>query len=471
MEKSILLIENDEYTTAKLEEYLGAFGFHLNATKNGQFALSILRSQRPDLILISDGVNDIAITAFLDRKRKMVGVEDIPTIVLTNKTQTEHIKSLIHYGARDTLSRPVILERLKKKIFQQLHIPEKTEDRHLTTEVFIREGIIIVELGGSIVNDELVSLKYRILDTARTDQTIKKRFYIIIYKLEEAHISQSYFDKLFDFISYYPRLPHNNVKILTSDPKIIGLIKNSGRASKFEIVNNYIEGLNKLKSLYLVNEENEVLVEFLKPNTALFKNVYDKKGTLIKEEGKSFSPDEIRHLLSKGIKKLYYTRKAKVGNDKQILENEDVDVVMDYIKVSGIVVPKELTDSSLVHESIKQHGINILIVNSNQDELNTLNKFFTSKGFITTGVTSSRSALENIRRIPYKYVIIDLDLDKGNGLNLVKTLKLSPNAKESNFIITGKFVKSESVEHAIQLGVQGFLKSPFDPEKLSKIIK
>lgn len=470
MGQIILLIDNDEYSTTKIEEYLDLFGFQITSTKNGQFGLSTLRSQKPDIILLSDGVTDIDIPAFLERKKKMMGVEDIPVIIFTKKTQLDYIKLLIQSGAKDTLTRPIVLERLQKKIFQHLHIPEKSGKQHLTTEVFIREGIIIIEIGGFLNHEEIIALKYRILDTARTDQTIRKRFYFILYNLEEENFSQILFNKLFAFISSFPRLPESNVKILTSNEIIMRMIKNSPVASKFEIVDNYIDGLNKLKSLYLVNEDNEVLVDFLKPNIALFKSVYDQKGILVKEEGSSFSSEEIQQLLRRGIKKLYYTRKAKVGSDKQILESEDVDVVMDSIKVSGIVVPQELTDLSVVDESKKQHGVHILIVNGNQKDLQVLKNFFAEKGFITSQANTSKDAIKYISTKSYEYIIIDIDLDNGNGLNLVKTLKLNPHTKQSNFIITGQIVTNESVEQAIHLGVRGFLKSPFDPAKLSKII-
>jgi|GEM_PF-1888073 len=471
MEKNILLVDNNEYSLAKIEEYLKIFGFQVNSTKNGQYGLSTLRSQRPDLILISDTITDIDIEAFLERKKRMLGEEDAPVIVFIGTMKIIDVKRLIKAGADDKLVRPVVLEKLKNKVFQYLNLTPPSSNKHLLTEVFIREGIIIVEIRGSLVNEEIVALKYRILDTARTDQTLKKRFYIIIYSLEEENISHILLAKLFDFVFHFPQLPPTNVKILTSDQRIIELLKKSKVASDFEIVDNYIEGLNKLKSLYLENQEGEVLVEFLKPNVALYKNVYDKKGALIKEEGKSFTAEELQNLLQRGVRKLYYTRKAKVDADRQILENEDVDVVMDSIMVTGIMIPEELMDLGAVKESKKRFSVNILIVNSNEQERNSIYDFFVKKGFSTIGCKSSKEALETVKSNAFDYVIVDLELEIGSGLNLVRGLKSNPNTKNAHYILTSKMVKKESVEQAMKLGVQGFLKSPFNPEKLSQIIK
>ena len=328
----------------------------------------------------------------------------------------------------------------------------------------------MVEIGGFLVKEEIVALKYRILDTARTDQTLRKRFYLIIYGLEDDSISQTLFDMLFDFVSHFPRLPQSNVKLLTSDQKVTDAIKRSGVASGFEIVDNYIDGLNKLKALYLENQEGEVLVEFLKPNVALYKNVYDRRGILVKEENKSFTAEEIAGLLRKGIKKLYYTRKARVGADKQILESEDVDVVMESINVGGIVVPETLVDPLITRESKGGILAQILIVNGNQEDRSLLEKFFSKKGFTVTVCGSAKDALASAQKSSFDSVIIDLDLDSGKGLDVLKSLKMSPKVKNANYILTGKTVNKESLEQAIRLGIRGFLKSPFNLQKLDQMI-
>lgn len=471
MEKNILIIDNDIYDAKKMEEYLNSMDFETTITKNGQFGLSSIRSKKPALILLSDRLIDISVEAFLERKSKMLGMEKIPVIVLSRSGNDQALKHFIKKGASDIITKPVVLERLRKKIFPLLKIPDISSEKHLVSEVFMRDGIIVIEIGGFLVPHEIMSMKYVILDTARTDQTLTKRFYIIIYSLDQENIPQEYFDKLFDFISHFPGLPKTNVKILTSDEKIKKMLKNGDITSEFEIVENYINGLNKLKSLYLSSGGGEILVEFLKPDILLYKNVYDNQGRLIKKEGKSFNQAELEKLLKMGIKKLYYTRTARVGEDKQISEDEDVDVVMDAIQVTGVVIPEDLTDLSLELKSNKKLLTNILIVNGSQQELNTLYAFFKEKGFPVEKATNSKEAIEISAKKNLHYILVDLNLDNGNGLNLVRSLKLQRTTKNASFILTGKNVTGAIVNKAIQLGVRGFLTSPFNPEKLSQMIK
>ncbi len=470
MDKLILIIENDKYTILKIDDYLKALGFKTLSAKSGELGLVTMRKESPDLIILSNELYDLDATAFLERKKQILD-NNILVIILSSSHKEKTVQSILKQGAKDYLLKPVILERLKDKLSHIMPIPTEAGKEHLMSEIFIRDGIIFAEIGGFLINHEIVSMKYRILDAARADHSIKKRFYIIIYNLEEEKPSQVYFDKLFDFTTFYPKLPKTNVKILTSNEKIKEMLKTSEVARDFEVVDNYVDGLNRLKALYLEEEGDEILVEFLKPNTVLYRDVYDQNGNLIKEKGKSFTQDEIQNLLNKRIKKLQYTRSVRIGDDRQIFENEDVDVVMDAVQVKGIVIPEELKDISIRHESKKRLSTNILIVNSNKQELNLLYNFFTEKGFPVKKAITVKKAYELSVEMSFNIVIIDTELEDGNGLDLVRTMKEKDTTKSAQFILTGKEVKEYMVKTAIELGVKGFLKSPFNKEKLDSIIK
>ncbi len=176
-------------------------------------------------------------------------------------------------------------------------------------------------------------------------------------------------------------------------------------------------------------------------------------------------------LVNKGVKKLFYTRAAKIGDDQQISADEDVDLVMDAIQVTGVVIPQDLTDLSREAKSGRQSLTNILISNNNPGELDTLCNFFSDRGFPVDRAVNSKEAIQQTAKNIYKYIIVDLDLDNGNGLNLVQSLKIQSSTKNTRFIVTGHNVTQDSVSKAAQLGVKGFLKSPLDPEQISKLIK
>jgi len=471
MEKHILVIDNDEYNLTKIGEYLNELGFETSLEKSGQTGLIFLRRHIPDLIIIKNELRDIDGVSFIERKDKMFTDSNIPAIILTSNQNKAQVSRLLKLNNTFCILSNAPLENIKKKIEEVLKIPRKTVDKHLISEIFIRDGIIVCEIGGTLVHHELISLKYRILDTAKLNHTIKKRFFIIIYSLEENSLNQISFDKIFDFYLFLPNLPKQNIKILTSNENVKALIKNSKIASNLEVFDSYIDGINKLKSLYLTKGENGILVEFIKSNTILYRDVYDNKGNLIKKKGNSFNQNEINDLLKRGVKKLFYMRKIRVEEDKQIVRDEDIDVVMDAINISGVMVPEEIKDINADRESKKQFSKNILIVNSDPYETDILFNFFHDKDFPVKKTKSAKEAFELIDENIFDFLIVDTELVDYDGLAFINTLNEKKTFKDTNFIITAKRVTKEMVKEAIKLKVKGILKNPFNLKILSKIIK
>jgi DNA-binding response OmpR family regulator len=467
MSKSILIVEKNDYVVLKIAEYLRTAGYETSRAKSSQLGIGAIRSSPPDLILLSNDLNDLDTQAFLERMRNMVGKGKIPVLLITKKNdnvakKVQHPDEII-----DTIQKPVALERLHLRISEFFQVPVTKDTRHLTSEVYIRDGVVIVELRGHLTQLELVSLKYRILDIALADKTLSKRFYIIIYDLEKDGLTQESFGKIFSFAAFFKDTPPDNFKVLTSSEHITQLIAQDPVASRFEIVDNYIEGLHKLKALYLKEGEEEIRVEFLQPDSVLFKDVYDAQGNRIKERGKSFAQQELNALRNRGVKSLYYTRKARVDTDRQINADEDVDVVLDAIHLTGVMIPEQLMD----YESKKLLKINILIVNSDKEELENLSSFFSSHGFPVKESSSIAEALKIATATMFDFMIVDLELKDGKGLDLVRAVQKLNTLKSCSFIITGKSVQVDTVKEAISLGVSGFLKSPIDTRKLEKLFQ
>jgi len=467
MPKSILIVEKNDYVTLKIAEYLRAAGYETSRAKSGQLGIGAIRSSPPDLILLSNNLNDLDTQAFLERMRNMVGKGEIPVLLITKKNDNvaetaRHLDEII-----ETVQKPIALDRLHLRISEFLRVPFTKDTRHLTSEVYIRDGVIIVELRGHLTQLELVSLKYRILDIALADKTLTKRFYIIIYDLEKDGLSQESFGKIFSFATFFKGTPPDNFKVLTSSNHITQLIAQDPVASRFEIVDNYIEGLNKLKALYLKEGEEGIRLEFLQPNSVLFKDVYDAQGKRIKERGKSFTQQELNALRNRGVKSLYYTRRARLDTDRQISADEDVDVVLDAIHLTGVMIPEQLMD----YESKKLLKINILIVNSDREELENLSGFFSSHGFPVKESSNITEALKITTATMFDFMVVDLELKDGRGLDLVRAVQKLDTLKSCNFIITGKSVQVDTVKEAISLGVSGFLKSPVDTRKLEKLFQ
>jgi DNA-binding response OmpR family regulator len=465
MSKSVLIVEKNDYVALKIAEYLRTAGYETSRAKSGQLGVGTIRSQPPDLIILSHDLADLDTGLFIERLRNMLGKKRIPIILMTkrNGNSAETVQRLEEIVA--TIQKPVALDRLLLCISKTLHIPISKDNRHLTSEVYIRDGIIIIEIRGYVTQLELVSFKYRILDIALADKTLTKRFYIIIYDLEKDGLTQDLFDKIFSFATFFKDTPIENFKILTANEQIKEHIKRNAVANRFEIVENYIEGLNKLKALFLKDGEDEIKVEFLQPDSVLFKDVFDADGNRVKERGKSFTQIELNNFKKKNVTALYYTRRARVDTDRQIVPDEDVDVVLDAIHLTGVMMPDQLMD----YESKKRLKMNILIVNSDSTEQQNLSNFFSSQGFPVKKSSNIAESLKIATSVVFDFIVVDLELEDGKGLDLVRAIQKVNTLKSCSFVVTGKVVQVDTVKEAMALGVKGFLKSPVDIRKLETI--
>jgi len=106
----------------------------------------------------------------------------------------------------------------------------------------------------------------------------------------------------------------------------------------------------------------------------------------------------------------------------------------------------------------------------------------TSRGLITqaldafgiTNVASTAdgaSAVHSMQSSPVHLVISDYNMPNMDGLQLLHHLRSQPKTKGVGFIlITGRAEKS-IIDHGKQLGMNNFLKKPFEPNDLRACIE
>jgi DNA-binding response OmpR family regulator len=462
----VLIVEREDYTTRKISEYTHTLGLRITSAKNGQLGLIAMRRDRPDVIILSDTLQDTDPEAFLARLSKFEEGKKVRVMALSSSSEGDRAAAMKKIGISHVLSKPVQLEQYRKGLADLLGLSMSTS-KHLNYEVFLRDDIIMIELGGHLVPHDLVALKYMILDTARAHKSGKKRFFLIIYSLEEESLSQERFDAIFNFVQYFPKTPPEDVKILTTDADVRKIIASSGVAGRFEVMEDYVHGLKKLKSQFLQGDKQIIRVRFLQPLTTLYQDVYDESGNRIKEKGKSFTQEEIDGLLKRGVETLSYQRTARVDEEHQIVSDEDVDIVMDAIQLTGVVVPEGTRRIGDTQDTKKRLAQNVLIVNSDEAEMVTLYDFFTARSIPVHRAKSGAETRSLLKERLFDFCIVDLDLEDENGLDLIRFMKEKGGSRQ--FIVTGRKVPADIVRRAMSLGVRGFLTLPVDVNRLSSL--
>ncbi len=108
----------------------------------------------------------------------------------------------------------------------------------------------------------------------------------------------------------------------------------------------------------------------------------------------------------------------------------------------------------------------ILLLEDSETMLKIISSVLNSKGHQVTLCKTPIDALENLQREKYELIISDLVLPGGtSGFDFIKTVRNKPTfAHTPIMVITGQRMEKKDVEKAIQVGANGFIVKPFNPD-------
>ncbi len=112
MKEQILIVEDDLAMSAGIRDVLDMAGYRVQLAENGQEALDVLKTFRPDLIISDIMMPEMDGFEFLEQVRRRSEWAAIPFIFLTAKGQRSDIRAGKQLGADDYLVKSVDLEDL-----------------------------------------------------------------------------------------------------------------------------------------------------------------------------------------------------------------------------------------------------------------------------------------------------------------------------------------------------------------------
>ncbi|MEM8554270.1 MAG: response regulator, partial [Pseudomonadota bacterium] len=80
-------------------------------------------------------------------------------------------------------------------------------------------------------------------------------------------------------------------------------------------------------------------------------------------------------------------------------------------------------------------------------------------------------ALEHIARSPVHLVISDYNMPEMDGLQLLHAVRNGVQTKGVGFILITGRAERQIIEHGKKLGMNNFIKKPFQPDDLRKCIE
>ena len=116
----ILLAEDNSANVSTVCSYLEAKGYRMVVANNGQDAIDLVHSARPDLILMDIQMPEMDGIAAMQEIRRNPQFADLPMIALTALAMTGDRERCIAAGANDYMSKPIKLKDLSKTIRSML---------------------------------------------------------------------------------------------------------------------------------------------------------------------------------------------------------------------------------------------------------------------------------------------------------------------------------------------------------------
>ncbi|GAA6187089.1 response regulator [Litorivita sp. NS0012-18] len=106
----------------------------------------------------------------------------------------------------------------------------------------------------------------------------------------------------------------------------------------------------------------------------------------------------------------------------------------------------------------------------------------TSRGLITQALDgfgirnvastdNGATALKALETAPVHLVISDYNMPEMDGLKLLHQLRSAPKTKGVGFILITGRAEKQIIEYGKKLGMNNFLKKPFEPDELRKCIE
>ena len=124
----ILLVEDNEMNRDMLVRRLERRGFEVSSAADGQEALTLARTQLPDLILLDMSLPEIDGWEVARRLKRDTRTQDIPVIALTAHAMNGDREAALDAGCEDYDTKPVDMNRLLGKMTSLFEKKAKTCD-------------------------------------------------------------------------------------------------------------------------------------------------------------------------------------------------------------------------------------------------------------------------------------------------------------------------------------------------------
>jgi len=166
MNKTILIVEDQEDISKYLKEFLLDNDYIVRTAKDGISTLNMVNKTLPDLVLLDLGLPDMDGESVCRELKKKF--PDLKIIILTARNDTSDIVKGLNFGADDYITKPFQLEELLARVKAQLRQNEKNSPRKIMGDLELNEETHEVRRKDKII--DLTATEFKLLDFLISNQ-------------------------------------------------------------------------------------------------------------------------------------------------------------------------------------------------------------------------------------------------------------------------------------------------------------
>ena len=116
-------------------------------------------------------------------------------------------------------------------------------------------------------------------------------------------------------------------------------------------------------------------------------------------------------------------------------------------------------------------GKSILIVDDNTQNLKLARVVLANEGFDVLTASNAEDALQLLRRVTPRLILMDIQLPGMDGLELTRRLKADPATGAVRIIALTAYAMKGDDEKAFAAGCDGYITKPIDVERLAVVVR
>ena len=122
--KKIIIVEDQLDIADMLEEMLSIDGYQVIKIYSSTSALSVIRAEKPDAVLLDIMMPDVSGLEVLRFMRREPDLRQVPVVIVSARTLPADIRAGLDAGATAYLTKPVNMGTLRETVAEVIHSGE-----------------------------------------------------------------------------------------------------------------------------------------------------------------------------------------------------------------------------------------------------------------------------------------------------------------------------------------------------------